>query len=127
VRLNRPPALRLRTYSQGENSASPTKRKAKQIQWGPLDSLSSILLVSMNYIWVLKNKWYILLFSYLENLYDAKGRERYERTPDGVHFAVFPIYIPLVNENWDFKIILTYKFVILQKQVINSCLYVKIS
>ena len=64
----------------------------------------SPLLVSMNLIWVFKNTWYILLFSYLENLYHAKGRGRYERTPNGVHFAVFPIYMPLVNENLDFKI-----------------------
>ena len=70
---------------------------------GPLDSLS-ILLVSMNLIWVFKNTWYILLFSYLENLYHAKERGRYERTPNGVHFAVFPIYMPLVNETLDFKI-----------------------
>ena len=70
---------------------------------GPLDSLS-ILLVSMNLIWVFKNTWYILLFSYPENLYHAKGRGRYERTPNGVHFAVFPIYMPLVNENLNFKI-----------------------
>ena len=49
---------------------------------GPLDSLS-ILLVSMNLIWVFKNTWYILLFSYLENLYHAKERGRYERTPNG--------------------------------------------
>ena len=51
-----------------------------------------------------KNKRYILLFSYLENLYHAKGRGRYVRTPYGVHFAVFPFYMPLVNENLDFKI-----------------------
>ena len=70
---------------------------------GPLDSLS-ILLVSMNLIWVFKNTWYILLFSYLENIYHAKERGRYEGTPNGVHFAVFPNYIPLVNETLDFKI-----------------------
>ena len=70
---------------------------------GPLDSLS-ILLVSMNLIWVLKNTWYILLFSYLENLYHAKERGRYERTPNGLHFTVFPIYMLLVNETLDFKI-----------------------
>ena len=70
---------------------------------GPLDSLS-ILLVSMNLIWVFKNTWYILLLSYPENLYHAKGRGRYERTPNGVHFGVFPIYMPLVNETLDFKI-----------------------
>ena len=58
----------------------------------------------MNLIWVFKNTWYILLFSYLENLYHTKGRGRYERTPNGVHFAVFPICMPLVNENLEFKI-----------------------
>ena len=55
-------------------------------------------------MWVLKNTWYILLFSYLENLYHAKERGRYERTPNGVHCKVFPIYMPLVNETLDFKI-----------------------
>ena len=34
----------------------------------------------------------------------ANGGWRYERTPYGVHFVVFPIYMPLVNENLDFKI-----------------------
>ena len=34
----------------------------------------------------------------------TKGRGRHERTPNRVHFAVFPIYMPLVNENLDFKI-----------------------
>ena len=86
---------------------------------GPLDSLS-ILLVSMNLIWVFKNTWYILLFSYLENLYHAKERGRYERTPNGVHFAVFPIYMPLVNETLDFKIT-NIKTRFFTKQVINSC------
>ena len=70
---------------------------------GPLDSLS-ILLVSRNLMWVLKNTWYILLFSYLENLHHAKESGRYERTPNGLHFTVFPIYMLLVNETLDFKI-----------------------
>ena len=61
--------------------------KSEENPMGPLDSLS-ILLVSMNLIWVLKNMWYIL-FSYLENLYHVKGRGRYERTPNRVHFAAF--------------------------------------
>ena len=77
--------------------------KAKRIQWGPLDSLS-ILFALMNRTWVFKNRWNILLFSYLENLYHVKGKGTHERTPDGVHFAVFPIYMPLVNETLDFKI-----------------------
>ena len=98
-----PRALWFRTYSQGENSSYPTMGKAKRIQWDPLDSLS-ILFALMNRTWVFKNTWYILLFSYLENLYHVKERGRYERTPDGVHFAVFPIYMPLVNKNWDFNI-----------------------
>ena len=55
-------------------------------------------------MWVLKNTWYILLFSYLENLYHAKERGRYERTPNGLHFTVFPIYMLLVNETLYFKI-----------------------
>ena len=79
------------------------KGKSEENQIGPLDSLST-LLVSMNLISVFKNTWYILLFSYLENLYHANGGGRYERTPYGVHFVVFPIYMPLVNENLDFKI-----------------------
>ena len=79
------------------------KGKSEENLMGPLDSLS-ILLVSMNLLSVFKNTWYILLFSYLENLYHANGGGRYERTPYTVHFAVFPIYMPLVNENLDFKI-----------------------
>ena len=91
---------------------------------GPLDSLS-ILLVSRNLMWVLKNTWYILLFSYLENLYHAKERGRYERTPNGVHFTVFPIYMPLVNETLDFKIT-NIKTRFLQNQAITLCFYAKI-
>ena len=72
-----PRALLFRTYSHGENSSYPTMERAKRIQWGPLDSLS-ILFALMNRTWVFKNRWYILLFSYLENIYHAKGRGRYE-------------------------------------------------
>ena len=68
VRSNGPPALRLRIYSQGENSSYPTKAKAKKIKWGHL-TVFQFFLVSMNLISVFKNTWYILLFSYLENLY----------------------------------------------------------
>ena len=116
-----PRVLLFRTHSHGENSSYPTMEKAKRIQWGPLDSLS-ILFALMNRTWVFKNKWYILLFSYLENLYHVKGKGTYERTPDGVHFAVFPIYMPLVNKSWDFNIT-NVKPRFFQKQVINSSFY----
>ena len=97
------PSLKVSHLFPGRKLFLSHKGKSEENPMGPLDSLS-ILLVSMNLIWVFKNTWYILLFSYLENLYHAKGRGRYERTPYGVHFAVFPFYMPLVNENLDFKI-----------------------
>ena len=65
----------------------------------PMGSTWQSLFALMNRTWVFKNRWYILLFSYLENLYHVKGKGTYERTPDGVHFAVFPIYMPLVNKS----------------------------
>ena len=97
------PSLKVSHLFPGRKLFLSHKEKSEENPMGPLDSLS-ILLVSMNLILVFKNTWYILLFSYPENLYHAKGRGRYERTPNGTQFAVFSIYLPLVNENLDFKI-----------------------
>ena len=118
------PSLKVSHLLPGRKLFLSHKGKSEENPMGPLDSLS-ILLVSMNLIWVFKNTRYILLFSYLENLYHAKGRGRYERTPYGVHFAVFPFYMPLVNENLDFKIT-NIKTRFFTKMVINSCFYAKI-
>ena len=97
------PSLKASHLFPGRKLFLSHKGKIEENPMGPLDSLS-ILLVSMNIISVFKITWYILLFSYLENLYHAKEGGRYERTPYGIHCAVFPIYMPLVNENLDFKI-----------------------
>ena len=115
------PSLKVSHLFPGRKLFLSHKGKSEENPMGPLDSVS-ILLVSMNLIWVFKDTWYILLFSYLENLYHVKGKGTYERTPDGVHFAVFPIYMPLVNKSWDFNIT-NVKPRFFQKQVINSSFY----
>ena len=69
------PSLKVSHLFPGRKLFLSHKGKSEENPMGPLDSLS-ILLVSMNLIWVSKTKGkYILLFSYLENLYHAKGRE----------------------------------------------------
>ena len=97
------PSLKASHLFPGRKLFLSHKGKSEVNPMGPLDSLY-ILLVSMNIISVFKITWYILLFSYLENLYHAKEGGRYERTPYGIHCAVFPIYMPLVNKSWDFNI-----------------------
>ena len=108
----------------GEKSLPIPQREKRRKSYGATWQSFHFISIDEPYLGF-KNKRYILLFSYLENLYHAKGRGRYVRTPYGVHFAVFPFYMPLVNENLDFKIT-NIKTRFFTKMVINSCFYAKI-
>ena len=46
-------------------------------------------------------RWYIR--SMVSTTPFIPRREVRTHSPDGVHLTVFPIYMPLVNENWGFK------------------------
>ena len=117
------PSLKVSHLFPGRKLFLSHKEKSEENPMGPLDSLS-ILLVSMNLIWVSKTKG-ISSFFRISKTFITQREGRYVRTPYGVHFAVFPFYMPLVNENLDFKIT-NIKTRFFTKMVINSCFYAKI-
>ena len=83
---------------RGRPRAPEDLGKCEENPMGPHDSLS-ILLVSMNLILVFQKHVVYPRFFVSRNALSREGKERYERTSNGVYFAVFQIYMPLVNEN----------------------------
>jgi len=102
LRSNGLPALRYRTYSQGENSSYPLREKRRKSNGATWQSFHFII-IDEPYLGFQKHVVYPPFFVSRSPL-SREGKGRYERTPSVVHFAVFPIYMPLVNENLDFKI-----------------------